>query len=162
MGSGKLIIKAQKKYGIENFEKTYITIAMTQEEANALEQFYIAEERAKGKAEYNIADGGVNGGNLYKRTAEHIEYRRQKAIGNQWHKGHSQSDYCKKRVSEANKGHIPWNKGTAGKGVMKAWNKGDTGRLHWYNNGIKSVMAEKCPEGYVPGRGLFYGNKEDK
>ena len=62
-------------------------------------------------------------------------------------------------------GNVPWHKGTHG--LLTAWNKGlETSaetkskisktklnkHLHWFNNGIKSVLAESCPEGYVKGR----------
>lgn len=59
MGSGKLIKNAIKKYGIEKFKKTilfedYCNLATINEK----EKFYIAEYRSKGKAEYNILNGG--------------------------------------------------------------------------------------------------------
>lgn len=92
MGSGLLIKKAINKYGIENFEKTYITIAISQLEANVLEQFYIDEERAKGKAEYNIANGGLGSSGLHWKLSEET----------------------RKKISKANKGQIPWSKGKTG------------------------------------------------
>ena len=44
------------------------------------------------------------------------------------HKGkHRSAETCKK-ISEARKGN------------------------HWYNNGVTSILAKTCPEGFVPGR----------
>lgn len=36
-------------------------------------------------------------------------------------------------------------------GVPRDWNKGALG-YKWYTNGTMSIMAEKCPDGFVPGR----------
>lgn len=58
MGSGKLLKKAKQKYGIENFEKFLIRYCYSKEETDKAEIFWIAEYRRRGKAEYNIADGG--------------------------------------------------------------------------------------------------------
>ena len=45
------------------------------------------------------------------------------------------SEETRKKMSEANKGKNHWTKGT-----------------HWYNNGVTSILAKTCPEGFVPGR----------
>lgn len=59
MGSGKYILRAISKYGIENFEREIlISEVETQEEINELEIKYIELERSYGKSEYNISDGG--------------------------------------------------------------------------------------------------------
>lgn len=58
MGSGRLIKQAFKKYGEENFKKEILEVALSKFEVNILEKYYIAKERTKGKAEYNIANGG--------------------------------------------------------------------------------------------------------
>lgn len=61
MGSGKLIRQAIEKYGKENFKKEILEANIpTRELANDFEQMYILFERAKGKAEYNLADGGYS------------------------------------------------------------------------------------------------------
>ena len=49
--------------------------------------------------------------------------------------GKHHSEETRKKMSEANKGKNHWTKGT-----------------HWYNNGVKSILAKTCPEGFVPGR----------
>jgi group I intron endonuclease len=61
MGSGVLIGYALKKYGIENFVKEYIDEALSQEELDNKEKFWIKELHAQDAAiGYNIADGGWN------------------------------------------------------------------------------------------------------
>ena len=93
MGSGIHLKYAQNKYGIENFEKFLIQYCYSKEEANKAEKFWIAEYRRRGKAEYNIADGGQ--GNLsnavYNRISEAL-------------KGHTVSEETKRKISESMKG----------------------------------------------------------
>ena len=70
MGSGKILHKAYKKYGKENFTKTIIAITETQENANILEKVFIKLYREIGKAEYNLATGGTGGQDGRKHTVE--------------------------------------------------------------------------------------------
>ena len=89
MGSGTILKKAKQKYGIENFEKFLIQYCYSEEETNKAERFWIAEYRRRGKAEYNIADGGRG-----------IAIKGRKA----WNKGKQMSDEMKKKLSESTKG----------------------------------------------------------
>ena len=58
MGSGKLIKRAIKKHGIENFTKTIICKFFTREMTNFAELYYIKKEmQQKGKDCYNILVG---------------------------------------------------------------------------------------------------------
>ncbi|MCK9576236.1 MAG: GIY-YIG nuclease family protein [Candidatus Pacearchaeota archaeon] len=58
-GSGILINKAIKKYGIENFKKEIIDTANTTDELNEKEIFWIKELHAKdSNIGYNLTDGG--------------------------------------------------------------------------------------------------------
>ena len=114
MGSGKLVVRAQKKYGMENFEKEILYSRIQYKKtSDDMEKFAIAKERALGKAEYNIADGG-NGGNLGeevnkkiseaqkgKHHTEETIRKRSEAM-----KGHKVSEETRKKISEANKGRI--------------------------------------------------------
>ena len=110
MGSGKLIIKAIKKYGIENFKKEILEFNIPNVDlANDWEQMYILFERAKGKAEYNIANGGNGKGTVSEETkiklseinsgSNHPQYGKPA-----WNRGKTTPDDVKKKMSEANKG----------------------------------------------------------
>lgn len=101
MGSGKLIRRAQKKYGIENFEKEILYSRIQYKEtADDMERFVIAKERALGKAEYNIADGGQ--GNLGLHHSEETKRKLSKA-----NKGKHLSVEIRKKISKALKGKKP-------------------------------------------------------
>ena len=73
-------------------------------------------------------------------------------------KGKHPSAQTRKKLSEANKGRIPWNKGKKHSDeakkkmseVAKGKNIWTKGRL-WYNNGEINIRAYECPEGFVPG-----------
>lgn len=136
MGSGKLIIKAIKKYGIENFTKEILEFNIPNIDlANDWEQMYILFERAKGKAEYNIANGGngkgtvseetkrklseINKGRNHPNYGKHLSEETKKKIS-EAEKGKYISEEQKRHHSEVMKGRTPWNKG------KPAWNKGKT------------------------------------
>lgn len=98
MGSGVLLRRSQQKYGIENFEKEILySNIQYKETADDMERFAIKKERALGKAEYNIADGGqgYNG----PRTEE------WKLKISESEKGKYVSEETRKRISEVKKGH---------------------------------------------------------
>ena len=99
MGSGKLLGLAKKKYGIENFEKFLIQHCYSKEETDKAEKFWIAEYRSRGKAEYNIADGG-DGGALNKGRKLSEEWKKHISEGG---KGKRRSEETKKKLSEAGK-----------------------------------------------------------
>lgn len=149
MGSGRLIIKAVKKYGIENFEKEILYSRIQYKEtADDVERFAIAKERAIGKAEYNIANGGqggcviamseerkrkisksMKGKNKGKCLSE--EHKRHLSEINKGKKRGHLSEETRKKISEATKGKPRTeqqrrNISEAHKG-QSAWNKGK----HW-------------------------------
>lgn len=99
MGSGKLLKKAKQKYGIENFEKFLIQYCYSKEETDKTERFWIAEYRRRGKAEYNIADGGQGGGFKGK---HHTEESKRKTSGSC--KGAFKSEAVRQKLSKAHKG----------------------------------------------------------
>lgn len=126
MGSGKLLKLAQNKYGIENFIKEILySNIQYKETADDVERFAIAKERALGKAEYNIANGGNGPGTISEETKkkiseahkgkkrppftdEHIMKLSEALKGNTRNKGKhwKLSEDTKTKISESLKGHF--------------------------------------------------------
>lgn len=160
-GSGILLKSAQEKYGLENFEKFLICYTESEEDACEKEKFWIAEYRSRGKAEYNITDGGDgwSGGHHSEEAKRKIseaqkrvkhgpfseEHKKNISERNKGKHGGPLSEIHKRKISEAKKGkHISEE-------VLKRRSETVKGK-HWYNNGTKSIMSKACPEGFVPGR----------
>lgn len=130
MGSGKILKQAIKKHGIENFKKEILYSRIQYKEtADDMERFAIAKERAIGKAEYNIADGGNNIGGWNKGIPASEESKIKNREAHLGKKRGPLSEETRKKIGEAQKGEknhmygkIPWNKGK--KGLQTAWNKG--------------------------------------
>lgn len=99
MGSGTRLGLAKKKYGIENFEKFLIQYCYSKEETDKAEKFWIAEYRRRGKAEYNIADGGYGSAGFH-----HTDETKRRL--SEAHKGKHLSEETKRKLSEANKGKL--------------------------------------------------------
>lgn len=69
-GSGKILLYAIKKYGIENFSNSILDTAECLEELNEKEKYYIGLYREKYKDKlYNIANGG-DGGNTFENKSQ--------------------------------------------------------------------------------------------
>ena len=71
---------------------------------------------------------------------------------------HRSADTCKK-IAEANKGkhhsakaRKKMSESRIGKHYPKLSDVKKGLHLHWYNNGVKSILAKTCPEGFVKGR----------
>ena len=60
MGSGVRLHWAYDKYGQKNFTKEILAICYDKSRIDILEKEYISIYRSIGKAEYNVADGGLN------------------------------------------------------------------------------------------------------
>lgn len=136
MGSGIHIKRAIKKYGVKNFKKEILySNIQYKETVDDMERFAIAKERAIGKAEYNIADGGagvsmpcspehkrkLSEAHKEKHHSEEWKRNMSEAMKGKpqpwnkgrisWNKGKHHSEKSKKKMSESHKGHVAWNKG---------------------------------------------------
>ena len=132
MGSGKLIKRAIKKHGIENFKKEILYSRIQyRETADDMERFAIAKERAIGKAEYNLANGG-QGGNL----GDAINKKISEALKNK-NKGKKLSEETKQKISEKMKG----NTNSKGKKLSEETRK----KISEAEKGKPGMKGEKNP-----------------
>lgn len=81
-----------------------------------------------------------------------------------WH----HTEEVKRRIAESNRGKVKPHKGVprsaeCRRKISEA-NKRRKGKIKWYNNGIRSVLTDVCPEGFVPGRlgGLKHGERQTR
>lgn len=70
LGSGKLIRQAVEKYGRENFVKSLLIHAFTEDELFLLEAQLIKAEKGSGAGEYNLFVGAGAGGNTFAKLKE--------------------------------------------------------------------------------------------
>ena len=129
MGSGKILGLAKQKYGLDNFEKFLIQYVESREEADTQERFWIAEYRKRGKAEYNIANGGWNSGMIDRHHTEESKRKIAKKL-----QGRKLSIDTIQRMKD----NYTYHAASKGK--------------HWFNDGSIETYAVVCPEGFVKGR----------
>lgn len=99
-GSGKAILRALKKNGIQHFSKTIVAYADSLEELNALEKKIILEHDAvKSRNYYNISPGGRASLGF---TGKKHTLERNKKLSEKM-KGHPVTDIVRKAVSETGK-----------------------------------------------------------
>lgn len=122
-GSGKLINRAYKKYGRNNFTMVLVEECNSREELNAMEKHYISLYNSKFPNGYNIASGG-DGGDIYSALSE------DKKEALRFASSIRQRDVCKQ------------NHPTKGK---HAYNNGKT--VIYLRDG------EQIPDGFVAGKG---------
>jgi hypothetical protein len=122
MGSGKILKRAIKKNGIENFKKEILFIFDNEKEMSDKEAEIVNEDFCKKDDNYNIATGGSGGDTLtFNPNINEI----------------------KKKMSEKGKGKIPWNKGIPRTDeVKKAVSLGNKGKKTW-NEGINHINGYK-------------------
>ena len=123
------INKTIKKYGFENFDVEILYQGTHMINENSAEQYFIRYYNSKVPFGYNLTDGGEGGkGNKYwlnksftnahkKKISDSIRgsknpfYGRKHSEETKMKMRRTMSEETKKKLSEANKGRIPWNKG---------------------------------------------------
>lgn len=161
LGSGKLIRRAIKKYGSENFNVLVLEYAPTKEKLNELEIDYIAKLKASGESNYNLAKGGSCIGSIYDyMTDEELQIRKEKIIKSLKNRKleyseeeikkrrnraieRNKSDFMKQVCIKRNKERI-WSKDTLNKMSLKmANNKINSGKKYIHKGKTKKMILEK-------------------
>lgn len=118
LGSGKLILKALKKYGADNFERKILGECSSKKEAYLLEEKYISQYNTLSPYGYNISPkGGHRAKNSLsnetkKKISQSISGENHPNFGKpSWMKGKKHSEESKLKMSKSKKGKATWNKG---------------------------------------------------
>lgn len=101
-GSGKLLLRAIKKYGKKNFSVEVLEWCKTEEELNNREKYYIDFYKQKyGRICYNVAAGGT-GGDVFAHASEEEKklFKEKMTVIN---KQRCNTEKFKKRISETTK-----------------------------------------------------------
>lgn len=80
MGSGKILLRAINKYGIENFEKTILHTFKTAEEMFDKEAEIVNESFVERSDTYNIKRGGYGGWDYVNKQGLNWSYEKNRAI----------------------------------------------------------------------------------
>ena len=84
MGSGKLLKRAYKKYGTDQFEKVIIETCITELELNLREEYWIKTTNATSDPmSYNLVEGGTGGDRSKFIPYDVIDYSKYKMQGTQ-------------------------------------------------------------------------------
>lgn len=176
LGSGKLITKAIKKYGKNNFIVFPIKYAPNIDELNRLEMEYIANLKNSGEDNYNLAKGGNCIGSIYdymtteeiikhkqkiskalkgrkiNYSCEELEKRRKNAINR------NQSDFMKNVCVKRNKERV-WSKETLNNMSKRmANNKINSGKKYIHKDGYRKMVLKEelnyyLDNGWILGKG---------
>lgn len=114
LGSGKLLSNYRKKYGKIGLTKTILNFYNNSEDLAKAEKVLVESKKQDlGRRCLNLRDGG-NGGDIYSymSPSEQLEYKRKISKSNKGKRlGMKLPQETKDKISEANRGHIAWNKG---------------------------------------------------
>ncbi len=137
MGSGKLIIKAVKKYGKKNFRKEWLMFCEDEEEMNYMERVFVDQTWIDRSDTYNLNLGGD-----YQTMSDTTKEKISRAAT-----GRKHSDESKQKMSNAKKGMIPWIAGRKhteeSLKKMSESHKGNTAHLgHHHSKEAKKKMSE--------------------
>lgn len=132
MGSGTIIKRAIQKYGIDNFRKEWLMFCEDSDELNYMERVFVDQTWLDRSDTYNLSLGGeVSSGFTFTMSEETKKKISEANKGRQPpNKGISRSAEVKKKLSEANKGK-QWSSE-----VKKKISEANNGRVPW-NKGKK-------------------------
>lgn len=99
-GSGILIRRAIKKYGIRNFKKEIIDECCCLEQLDMYERFYIDHFNSKSPNGYNLDNGGNGSGKTSDETKRKISFVMT---------GRKHTEETKRKISKSHKGHFGYH-----------------------------------------------------
>lgn len=162
-GSGILLHKAIKKYGIQNFVRETLFTYETLKEAKNKEKEIVTEEFCNRKDTYNISVGGTGGYTTAGYSAEQKKLIMEKAQKTKKINGSNvyEGDKLLRAIERMKKARIqPDNKNRKHTGQallnMQEASKNKKGKYYWATNGEDTKLFhkdEEIPEGWVWGRG---------
>ena len=132
MGSGVRLHWAYDKYGIENFTKEIIAICHSKTIVDILEKEYIRQYREIGKAEYNVADGGLN---LDSTSEIWKENQRRVVNSEKWRAAHrkaieSEEYHEKLRIAQRKRWSDPETRAECSRKSKERWSDPEVKRKH--------------------------------
>ena len=111
------LYNAITKFGVDTFSVKELHSALSQEELDFAEIFYIKLLNTKSPSGYNLTDGGATGaphtGHRHSEETKLFLKERFTGAGNA-NFGKHKSDETKKKLSDSNKKSRPWNHGSTG------------------------------------------------
>lgn len=121
LGSGRLIRRAIKKYGKENFKKVILECCETIEELNEREKYWTDKVNAvNNPIYYNLREGGRNAKLSEEIIKKIVETKKERYATKEivpWNKGVPRTEETKQKISKTKKYRyasgeiIPWNGG---------------------------------------------------
>lgn len=148
MGSGVLIKKSIKKYGIEKFNKEILYIFDNKEEMYNKEREIVNEQFIQRSDTYNIKRGGEGGYGVidkekWKKQISTAQKKRYSSGGIvTWNKGKSVSEETRIQMSERMKGRFPGDKNPM-HGKPCTYKMTDEEKTTWSNNIRKANTGKK-------------------
>lgn len=101
MGSGVVINRALRKYGVENFRKEWIGFYEDKEELDYMERVFVDETWVSRSDTYNLCVGGRGGRMFGKHLSDSTKAKISKATkGNKRFLGFKHTDETKRKLSE--------------------------------------------------------------
>lgn len=144
-GKESYLYNAIRKYGEDNFVVDKIDEALTVEELDAKEIFWIQKlNSTDNNIGYNLTDGGTGGNTLKYLSEDKLQSRLEKIKYTKDNKSEQEKELLHQKLSNSVKSSLTnlYNNGYVNN------NKGKK----WYTNGIEDKMLFECPEGWWAGR----------
>ena len=170
LGSGKLLKRAVKKYGLENFHKEILHVCESEKQMNALEKILVVPDS---ELNYNLCDGGKGGFNyIYKNKLyvkagwNHTQESKNKISLNHSDVSGEKNPFYGKSLTEEHKKKLTF----AGKkhsietieklkevGKSKTGTKSSQYGTCWITNGIENKKIKKETLDFYLNQGYYKG-----